>query len=70
MRFKYTIIISIILLLFGFNNVSAENKNVNLYYFHAEGCSTCALETLYLEEIKAKDPNIVVYIYELALNEE
>lgn len=70
MRFKYTIIISIILLLFGFNNVSAENKNVNLYYFHAEGCSTCARETLYLEELKAKDPNIVVYSYEIAFNEE
>ena len=70
MRFKFTIIVSLLLILFGFTNVSASDKQVNLYYFHAEGCPTCALETTYLEELTSKDTNLVLHKYEIAFYKE
>lgn len=70
MRFKFTIIFSLLLVIFGFTNVSASDKQVNLYYFHAEGCSTCALETTYLEELTSKDTNLVLHKYEIAFDKE
>lgn len=70
MRFKLTILISIFLLLFGLTNVSASEKAVNLYYFHAEGCSTCALETQYLNELTTRDKSLVLYSYEIAFDKE
>ena len=70
MRFKFTIIVSLLLILFGFTNVSASDKQVNLYYFHAEGCPTCALETTYLEELTSKDTNLVLHKYEIAFDKE
>ena len=70
MRFKFTIIVSLLLILFGFTNVSASDKQVNLYYFHAEGCPTCALETTYLVELTSKDTNLVLHKYEIAFDKE
>ena len=70
MRFKFTIIVSLLLILFGFTNVSVSDKQVNLYYFHAEGCPTCALETTYLEELTSKDTNLVLHKYEIAFDKE
>lgn len=70
MRFKFTIIVSLLFILFGFTNVSASDKQVNLYYFHAEGCPTCALETTYLEELTSKDTNLVLHKYEIAFDKE
>ena len=70
MRFKFTIIVSLLLILFGVTNVSASDKQVNLYYFHAEGCPTCALETTYLEELTSKDTNLVLHKYEIAFDKE
>ena len=70
MRFKFTIIVSLLLILFGVTNVSASDKQVNLYYFHAEGCPTCALETTYLEELTSKDTNLLLHKYEIAFDKE
>ena len=70
MRFKLTLLFSIFFVLIGFTNVSASEKIVNLYYFHAEGCSTCALETQYLEELTTKDTSLVLHSYEIAFDEE
>lgn len=70
MRFKLTILISLLLLIFGFTNVSANERVVNLYYFHAEGCSTCALETEYLEKLVKEEPNLVLHQYEIAFDQE
>ena len=70
MRFKFTIIVSLLLILFGVTNVSASDKQVNLYYFHAEGCPTCALETTYLEELTSKDTNLVLHKYVIAFDKE
>jgi len=70
MRFKLTILISLLLVIFGFTNVSANERVVNLYYFHAEGCSTCALETEYLEKLVEEEPNLVLHQYEIAFDQE
>lgn len=70
MRFKLTLLFSLLLVLIGFTNVSASEKMVNLYYFHAEGCSTCALETQYLEELTTKDTNLILHSYEIAFDKE
>ncbi len=70
MRFKLTILISLLLVIFGFTNVSANERVVNLYYFHAEGCSTCALETEYLEKLVKEEPNLVLHQYEIAFDQE
>ena len=70
MRFKITLLLSILFVLLGVTNVSAENREVNLYYFHAEGCSTCALETKYLEELIQKDTSLVLHKYEIAFDQE
>ncbi|MHB8096932.1 MAG: thioredoxin family protein [Erysipelotrichaceae bacterium] len=70
MRFKLTILISLLLIIFGFTNVSANERVVNLYYFHAEGCSTCALETVYLEKLVEEEPNLVLHQYEIAFDQE
>ncbi len=70
MRFKLTILISLLLIIFGFTNVSANERVVNLYYFHAEGCSTCALETVYLEKLIEEEPNLVLHKYEIAFDQE
>ena len=70
MRFKTTILISLLLIIFGFTNVSANDRVVNLYYFHAEGCSTCALETEYLEKLVEEEPNLVLHKYEIAFDQE
>lgn len=69
MRFKLTVIISLLLIVFGFTNVSASDRVVNLYYFHAEGCSTCALETEYLEKLVEEDTNLVLHKYEIAFDQ-
>jgi thiol-disulfide isomerase/thioredoxin len=70
MRFKLTLLISLLFVVFGFTNVSANDRVVNLYYFHAEGCSTCALETIYLEELVKSEPNLVLHAYEIAFDKE
>jgi len=70
MRFKLTILISLLLIIFGFTNVSANERVVNLYYFHSEGCSTCALETVYLEKLVEEEPNLVLHQYEIAFDQE
>lgn len=70
MRFKLTLLFSFFLVLIGFTNVSASEKIVNLYYFHAEGCSTCALETQYLEELTSNDTSLALHSYEIAFDKE
>jgi thiol-disulfide isomerase/thioredoxin len=70
MRFKLTLLISLLFVMFGVTQVSANDRVVNLYYFHAEGCSTCALETIYLEELVKSEPNLVLHSYEIAYNKE
>ena len=70
MRIKHTFILTILFLVLFALPVKAEERSIHLYYFHAEGCSTCALETAYLDELVKEDTNLVLHSYELAFNEE
>lgn len=70
MRIKHTFILTILFLVLFALPVKAEERNIHLYYFHTEGCSTCALETAYLDELVKEDTNLVLHSFELAFNEE
>ena len=50
--------------------VNATEKEVHLYYFHSEGCTTCAAETVFLESIMENDPSLVLHDYEILYNKE
>ena len=58
---KYILLISIILFTFfiSISNVSA--RQVNLYFFHGDGCPHCAEEEEYLNSINDENVNIVEY---------
>lgn len=70
MRIKHAFLLTILFLVFFALPVKAEERTIHLYYFHAEGCSTCALKTAYLEELIERDSNLVLHSYEIALNED
>ena len=60
-------------LLFAFSlilPVSAEDKEVHLYYFHSEGCTTCAAETVFLDSLLESDSSLVLHDYEILYNKE
>ena len=69
MRIKSAFLLTILFLVFFALPVKAEERTIHMYYFHAEGCSTCALKTAYLEELIERDPNLVLHSYEIAFNE-
>lgn len=57
--------------MFSFSlNIRADEKEVHLYFFHAQGCSTCAAETVFLDELLANDPSLILHSYEIAFNQE
>jgi len=71
MRFK---IVSLLLVL-GLSvflplNIQATTKTTNLYFFHAQGCLTCAAESEFLSTLLEKDPNLKLYSYELAFDQD
>lgn len=74
MRSRILSLIAVLLLsLVSFTGVKAETvttKTVNLYFFHAQGCSTCAAESEYLQGLIAKDPSLKLYSYEIAFDKE
>lgn len=70
MRIKFTFILTLLFLVLFALPVNAVERTVHLYYFHAEGCSTCALETAYLEELIEREPNLELHSYELAFDKE
>lgn len=70
MRIKRFIVTSILLIFSFITPISASQNEVNLYYFHAEGCSTCAKETEFLNTILENDPSLHLYSYEIAFNQE
>lgn len=71
MRFRLSALIAVLALsLLSFVNVSAATSNVNLYYFHAEGCSTCAKESIFLQDLIEQDTSLDLHSYEIAFNKE
>jgi hypothetical protein len=66
------LLISLVLLGLNALPVAAQQdvRPVNLYYFYAEGCSTCAALDVYLDELLNEDPSLTLHRYELAFNAE
>jgi len=62
--------VSFILLGFMSVNILALDQKTNIYFFHSQGCTTCAKEELYLQTLEASDPNIVIHRYEIAFDKE
>lgn len=50
-------------------NVNAKDK-IDIYLFYGDGCTHCAHEEEYLEELQEKNKNIEVHLYETWYNEE
>jgi len=65
---KFFIYVCILIFTFflSISNVSA--REINLYFFHGDGCPHCADEEEFLE--KYEDPNLKVVRYEVWYNEE
>lgn len=45
-------------------------REVNVYFFYSQGCLTCAAEEVYLDELEAKDTDLIVHRYEIAFDKE
>ena len=64
------IIISLIAFTFLFiPNVNAEDK-IDIYLFYGDGCTHCAHEEEYLEDLQKENKDIEVHLYETWYNEE
>lgn len=50
--------------------ISISAKEINVYLFHGDGCPHCAKEKEYLKEIKKKNSDINIHLYEVWYNEE
>ncbi len=50
--------------------VQAQDKEVHLYYFHAQGCSTCALEEAFLDALIEEDSSLILHSYEIAFDKD
>lgn len=51
-------------------SVKAYDDKTHIYFFHAEGCIICAAESVYLDELEASDPDLVIHRYEVAFDKE
>ncbi len=51
-------------------SVKAYDDKTHIYFFEAKGCIICAAEGKYLDELEAKDANLVVHRYEVAFDAE
>jgi thiol-disulfide isomerase/thioredoxin len=63
-------IFAILLLSSFFTPVAAEDKVINIFFFHAEGCLYCAKEEVFLKELQQNDKNIKIYRFEIAYDKE
>jgi len=57
-----------IFLFFIFIQPALAQDNINLYFFYGDGCSHCAKEDKFLEELEKENENIKVYRYEVWYN--
>lgn len=73
-RVKLLLMVLLIGLLFAFipapAHAQAEQEQVVIYIFWGEGCPYCHAEMLFLDELKARYPQVVVRDYEVYHNEE
>lgn len=59
-------IFATLIFFFFISAVNASEKEVNIYLFYSENCPHCALEEVFLEELKEDNSNVNVYMYELS----
>ena len=52
------------------SNTEELSNKVNLYFFYGDGCSHCAKEEKFLEQLEKENKNIRVYRYEVWHNRE
>jgi len=64
------LIFAILLLSSFFTPVAAEDKVINIFFFHAEGCLYCAKEEAFLKELQQNDKNVKIYRFEIAYDKE
>lgn len=71
MRHKFSLFIISLAFIFSFSlPVLASEKEVHLYYFHAQGCSTCAKEEVFLDQLLDEDPSLILHSYEIAFDKD
>lgn len=71
MRHKFSLFIISLAFIFSFSlPVLASEKEVHLYYFHAQGCSTCAKEEVFLDQLLEEDPSLILHSYEIAFDKD
>jgi hypothetical protein len=51
-------------------SVKAYDDKTHIYFFHAEGCIICTAEAVYLDQLEASDPDLVIHRYEIAFDAE
>lgn len=49
---------------------SADDTDVNIYFFWGYGCPHCEKEKVFLNELEQKNPNVTVYDFEITKNAE
>ena len=68
---KIGLFIFAFLMLFSFSApVRAEDKLINIFFFHAEGCLYCAKEEAFLQRLEEADKRVKVYRFEIAYDKE
>ena len=66
---KFFITLFFITLFLPLQNISAKNQDdINIYFFWGNGCPHCEKEKIFLEKIKNKYSNVVVYDFEVWKN--
>jgi len=66
---KKLILISLILFLISLSLAYAQNKTV-VYFFYGQSCPHCAAEKPFLEDMKAKYPELEVKDFEISIEED
>ncbi len=68
---KIGLFIFAFLMLFSFSApVRAEDKLINIFFFHAEGCLYCAKEEAFFKQLEETDKRVKVYRFEIAYDKE
>lgn len=70
MRKLYSLVFILAFVFSAFLPADAQEKQVHLYFFHAEGCLTCAAEEVFLEALIAQDNSLVLHSYEIAFDQD
>lgn len=63
-------LLALFLLVFVATPVSAQDKQINIYFFWGEGCPHCNSEKPYLEKLENDHPEVKVFDYEVWKNDK